>query len=37
LKYVGGKLELPLKRFIVESDLLKEQLQSRQTTLSSFF
>ncbi len=36
LKYVGGKLELPLKRFIVESDLLKEQLQSRQTTLSSF-
>jgi len=36
LKYVGGRLELPLKRFICESDLLKEQLKSRQTTLSSF-
>jgi len=36
LKYVGSRLELPMKRFIVESDLLKEQLKSRQTTLSSF-
>jgi len=36
LKYVGSRLELPLKRFIVESDLLKGQLKSRQTTLSCF-
>ena len=36
LWYICGKLRMPLKRFIQQSDLLKEQLQSRQTTLSSF-
>jgi len=36
LWYIGGKLQLPLKKFILQSDLLKEQLKARQTTLSSF-
>ncbi|MBP7069986.1 MAG: hypothetical protein KBA97_02830 [Methanothrix sp.] len=36
LQYVSARLELPIKRFIVQSDLLQEQLRSRQTTLSSF-
>jgi DNA repair protein NreA len=36
LWYICGKLQMPLKKFIVQSDLLKEQLKSRQTTLSSF-
>ena len=36
LWYICGKLKMPLKRFIQQSDLLKEQLKSRQTTLSSF-
>jgi len=36
LGYICGRLELPLKKFILNSDLLKEQLRSRQTTLSSF-
>ncbi len=36
LSYISSRLELPVKRFIQQSDLLKEQLKSRQTTLSSF-
>ncbi len=36
LGYISTKIELPVKRFITQSDLLKEQLKSRQTTLSSF-
>jgi hypothetical protein len=36
LGYISTRLELPVKRFISQSDLLKEQLRSRQTTLSSF-
>jgi hypothetical protein len=36
LGYISTKLELPVKRFISQSDLLKEQLKSRQTTLSCF-
>ena len=36
LQYVSARLEMPIKRFIVQSDLLQEQLRSRQTTLSSF-
>ncbi len=36
LGYVSTKLELPVKRFICQSDLLREELKSRQTTLSSF-
>jgi hypothetical protein len=37
LWHISERLHLPLKRFIQNSDLLKEQLKSRQTTLSSFF
>ncbi len=36
LQHVSRRLELPIKRFILQSDLLKEQLKSRQTTLSCF-
>jgi hypothetical protein len=36
LWYISDKLQLPLKKFILQSDLLKDQLKSRQTTLSSF-
>lgn len=36
LGYICDRLELPLKKFILNSDLLKELLRSRQTTLSSF-
>lgn len=36
LGYVSTRLELPVKRFISQSDLLREQIKSRQTTLSSF-
>jgi hypothetical protein len=36
LSYISSKLKLPMKRFVKQSDLLKELLQSRQTTLDSF-
>lgn len=36
LGYISTRLELPVKSFICQSDLLKQQLRSRQTTLSSF-
>jgi len=36
LGHISTRLELPVKRFISQSDILKEQLKSRQTTLSSF-
>ena len=36
LQYISARLELPIKRFIERSDLLQEQLRSRQTTLSCF-
>lgn len=36
LGHVSAKLELPVKRFICQSDLLREELKSRQITLSSF-
>lgn len=36
LAYINSKLKLPLEKFIKNSDLLKELLQSRQTTLDSF-
>jgi hypothetical protein len=36
LWYISDKLQLPLKKFILQSDLLKDQFKSRQTTLSSF-
>jgi len=37
LAYIGTHLKLPLDKFIKTSDLLKELLQSRQTTLDNFF
>jgi hypothetical protein len=36
LMEISARLELPLKRFIQQSDLLKEQILGRQTTLNSF-
>ncbi len=36
LRHISTKLELPVKRFIKQSDLLRELLKSRQTTLSCF-
>ena len=36
LDYISLKLRLPMKRFVEQSSLLKELLQSRQTTLDSF-
>ena len=36
LQYISVRLELPIKSFIERSDLLQEQLRSRQTTLSCF-
>jgi hypothetical protein len=37
LKYVGTKLKIPINKYVKTSDLLKELLQSKQTTLDSFF
>ena len=36
LQHVSERLKLPVKKFIRQSDLLKDLLKSRQTTLSSF-
>jgi len=36
LSYISTKLKLPMQSFVKQSDLLKELLQSRQTTLDSF-
>lgn len=37
LAYISQNLHIPLKKFVRTSDLLKELLQSRQTTLDTFF
>lgn len=37
LSYISTKLKLPLEKFVKQSDLMKELLNSRQTTLDSFF
>jgi hypothetical protein len=37
LEYVGTKLKISVDKYIKTSDLLKELLQSKQTTLDSFF
>jgi DNA repair protein NreA len=37
LEYVGNKLKIPINKYVKTSDLLKELLQSKQTTLDSFF
>lgn len=37
LAYIGNNLKLPLEKFVKTSDLLKELLQSRQTTLDNYF
>ena len=36
LGYISTKLKLPMQKFIKQSDLLKELLKSRQTTLDGF-
>ena len=36
LSYISTKLQLPMEKFIKQSNLLKELIQSRQTTLDSF-
>jgi hypothetical protein len=36
LNYISDNLKLPMDKFIKTSDLLKELMQSRQTTLDSF-
>ena len=36
LLHVSTRLELPVRRFIEQSDLLQEQMRSRQTKLSCF-
>ncbi|MGB8232926.1 MAG: hypothetical protein WCE60_02940, partial [Methanobacterium sp.] len=36
ISYISTKLKLPIKKFVKQSDLLKELLQSRQSTLDSF-
>ncbi len=37
LSYVGSNLKIPLAKFIKKSDLIKDLLMSRQTTLDAFF
>ncbi len=36
LSYISSKLKLPMDKFVKQSDLMKELLQSRQTTLDGF-
>jgi hypothetical protein len=36
LRYVSTKLELPLSKFVQQSDLLRDLIKGRQTTLSCF-
>ncbi len=37
LSYISTKLKLPMEKFVKQSDLMKELLNSRQTTLDNFF
>lgn len=37
LEYIGTKLKIPVNKYVKTSELLKELLQSRQTTLDAFF
>ncbi|MDR0900752.1 MAG: Nre family DNA repair protein [Methanobrevibacter sp.] len=37
LNYLGTKLKIPISKYVKTSDLLKELLQSKQTTLDNFF
>jgi DNA repair protein NreA len=36
LSYISTNLKIPMEKFVMQSDLLKELLKSRQTTLDSF-
>src|SRR5512136_10006 len=36
LAHISGRMKLPLQRFVGESTLLRDQMKTRQTTLSSF-
>jgi hypothetical protein len=37
LEYLGMKLKIPINKYVRQSNLLKELLRSRQTTLDNFF
>ena len=37
LEYIGTKLKIPVNKYVKTSELLRELLQSRQTTLDAFF
>jgi hypothetical protein len=36
LDHISTRMQLPLRRFVEESTLLRDQMKTRQTTLSSF-
>ncbi len=36
LAYISSRMRLPLRRFVEESSLLRQEMKTRQTTLSSF-
>jgi hypothetical protein len=36
LAHISSRMQLPLRRFVEESTLLRDQMKTRQTTLSSF-
>ncbi|MDD1667424.1 MAG: hypothetical protein LUO96_03045, partial [Methanomicrobiales archaeon] len=36
LAHISSRMKLPLRRFVEESTLLRDQMKTRQTTLSSF-
>jgi len=36
LAHISTRMELPLRQFVEESTLLRQEMKSRQTTLSSF-
>jgi hypothetical protein len=36
LAHISTRMKLPLQRFVEESTLLRDQMKTRQTTLSAF-
>ena len=36
LAHISSRMKLPLRQFVEESTLLREEMRTRQTTLSSF-
>ena len=37
LKYSGGKLRIPISRYVKQGTLLNEMLHTKQTTLDMYF